>query len=101
MAERITLSEAHVVTMKRAVRLRFDKARGIQTLLAPERVLVLNEASVMILNALDGRPLGLILDDFATKFAAPRDVIATDVIQLLQDFIDKGYLDAKEQLEAK
>lgn len=101
MAERITLTEDHVVTLKRAVRLRFDKARGIQTLLAPERVVVLNEASVMILNALDGRRLGAILDDFAAKFAAPREVIAGDVLQLLQDFTDKGYLDAKVPLETK
>lgn len=95
MAERITLGEDHVVKMKRAVRLRFDKARGIQTLLAPERVLVLNEASVMILNALDGRSLGQILDDFAEKFAAPREQIAGDVMTMLQDFTDKGYLEVK------
>ncbi|RWR04556.1 pyrroloquinoline quinone biosynthesis peptide chaperone PqqD [Paenirhodobacter populi] len=93
MAERITLTEAHIVKMKRSVRLRFDKARGIQTMLAPERVVVLNETSVMILEALDGRSIGAILDDFAAKFTAPREAIAADVMTMLQDFTDKGYLE--------
>ncbi|HEY0212878.1 MAG TPA: pyrroloquinoline quinone biosynthesis peptide chaperone PqqD [Paenirhodobacter sp.] len=95
MPERIALNETHVITLKRAARLRFDKARSIHTLLAPERVVVLNETSVMILEALDGRPLGQIIDAFAAKFAAPRALIATDVVTMLQDFTDKGYLEAK------
>ncbi len=95
MPEHIELTEAHVLTLKRAVRLRFDTARSIHTLLAPERVVVLNETSVMILKALDGRALGLIIDGFAETFAAPRPLIAGDVTAMLQDFADKGYLDVK------
>ncbi|NPD14824.1 pyrroloquinoline quinone biosynthesis peptide chaperone PqqD [Xinfangfangia sp. D13-10-4-6] len=93
MSERITLTEAMVVRLKRSSRLRFDKARGIHTLLVPERVVVLNESSVMIIEALDGRSIGAILDDFAVKFTAPREVIAADLLKMLQDFTDKGYLD--------
>jgi pyrroloquinoline quinone biosynthesis protein D len=93
MAERILIREDHVIRLKRAVRLRSDKARGIETLLAPERVVVLNDSSVMILKALDGRQLHEILDDFAARFNAPRDLIASDVMTMLQDFADKGYLE--------
>lgn len=93
MSDRIILTEAMVPRLKRSARLRFDKARGIHTLLVPERVVVLNESSVMIIEALDGRSIGAILDDFAVKFTAPREVIAGDVVSLLQDFTDKGYLE--------
>ncbi|WP_374293114.1 pyrroloquinoline quinone biosynthesis peptide chaperone PqqD [Paenirhodobacter enshiensis] len=93
MAERIELTEAHVVRLKRSVRQRHDKARGIDTLLAPERVVVLDQTSVMIVEALDGRSIGAILDDFAARFAAPRALIAKDVLTMLQDFADKGYLE--------
>ena len=93
MAERIIITEDHIIRLKRAVRLRSDKARGIETLLAPERVVVLNDSSVMILKALDGRALRDILDDFAARFNAPRELIASDVMAMLQDFTDKGYLE--------
>lgn len=93
MTERVILGEASVARLKRASRLRYDKAREIHTLLAPERVVVLNETSVMILEALDGRALGAIIDDFAARFDAPRETIAQDVTAMLQDFTDKGYLE--------
>lgn len=93
MVERIELNRAHVVRLKRSARLRYDKARDIHTLLAPERVVVLNATSVMIIEALDGRDLDAILDDFAVRYDAPRELIAKDVITMLQDFADKGYLE--------
>lgn len=93
MTTRVEISENMVLRLRRSVRLRFDKARGIQTLLAPERVVVLNDTSVMILEALDGRSLGAIIDGFAAQFAAPRDQIAADVTAMMQDFADKGYLE--------
>ena len=38
------------------------------------------------------RSVAGIIDELATKYAAPRDVIATDVVAMLQDLADKGFL---------
>ena len=38
------------------------------------------------------------IDQLAAKYAAPRDAIATDVIAMLQDLADKGFLtEAREK----
>jgi pyrroloquinoline quinone biosynthesis protein D len=47
------------------------------------------------LKLVDGeRPVDAIIDDLAVRFAAPRPVIATDVMAMLQDLADKGVVRA-------
>ena len=77
--------------LPRGVRLREDKVRDRWVLLAPERVVKVNPIAVEILKLVDGkRTLGGIIDDLAARFAAPREVLTTDVEAMLLDLADKG-----------
>lgn len=70
---------------------RFDKVRDAWVLLAPERLFQPDETAVEILKLIDGvRNMGVIADLLAARFNAPRDLILTDVLALLQDLADKG-----------
>jgi pyrroloquinoline quinone biosynthesis protein D len=85
------LSPESVPALPRGVRLRFDKVRNVWTLLAPERVLMPDEIAVEILKRCDGEAsVAAIVDDLARAFSAPREEIAADVQELLQDLADKG-----------
>jgi pyrroloquinoline quinone biosynthesis protein D len=77
------------------VKFRHDETRGRWVVLAPERLLLPDEPAVEILKLIDGaRSVDALLDALAEKFAAPRAVIAGDVLPLLQDLVDKGVLAA-------
>jgi pyrroloquinoline quinone biosynthesis protein D len=77
------------------VRFRFDELRGKWVVLAPERLLLPDEPGVAILELVDGsRSVDQIVDALVARFGAPRETIATDVIEFLQDFADKGVLAA-------
>ena len=93
------LAEASRPVLARYARLHFDKARDRWVLLVPERVMVPDETAVEILQLCDGvRSLADIVDHLAEKYVADREAIATDVIALLQDLADKGFLlDAGEE----
>jgi pyrroloquinoline quinone biosynthesis protein D len=50
-----------------------------------------DEPAVEILKLVDGaRCLGVIIDDLAVRFDAPRAQIAGDVVTMLHDLADKG-----------
>jgi pyrroloquinoline quinone biosynthesis protein D len=75
------------------VRFRFDETRKAWVVLAPERLLLPDEQAIEILRLIDGeRDVDAIIDDLATRFDAPRDVIAGDVLPMLQDLVDKRVL---------
>jgi pyrroloquinoline quinone biosynthesis protein D len=85
-----SVSPDSVPALPRGVRLRFDKVRNVWTLLAPERVLMPDEIAVEILRRCDGKAtVRAIVDDLARTFSAPREEIAADVEELLQDLADK------------
>jgi pyrroloquinoline quinone biosynthesis protein D len=85
--------EAAVPVFATGVKFRFDTVRNAWIVLAPERLFLPDEQAVEILKLVDGtRSLGAIIDDLATHFAAPRDLIAGDVATMLQDLADKGVL---------
>ena len=74
-------------------RFRFDKVRQAWIVLAPERLLLPDEHAVEILRLIDGaRDVDVIIDELAGRFEAPRDVIAGDVLPMLQDLVDKKVL---------
>ena len=74
---------------------RFDEVRQAWIVLAPERLLLPDEQAVEILQMVDGeRTVNNIIDDLARRYEAPRDVIAVDVVKMLQDLIDKKVLRA-------
>ncbi|ARO15494.1 coenzyme PQQ synthesis protein D (pyrroloquinoline quinone biosynthesis protein D)(PqqD) [Ketogulonicigenium robustum] len=92
----LTITEDLPLRLHRQVRLRWDKARGLWLLLAPEKILVPDETCVAVLQELDGGPLAGAIDRLAAKYNAPRDVIAADVIDVLQDLANRGYLLSEE-----
>ena len=74
---------------------RFDEVRQAWIVLAPERLFLPDEQAVEILQMVDGeRTVDNIIDDLARRYEAPRDVIAGDVVKMLQDLIDKKVLRA-------
>lgn len=95
----ISVSEASRPVLPRHARLKFDETRKVWVILAPERVLAPDEIAVEILQLCDGiRSVAEMIDQLAAKYAAPRDAIATDVIAMLRDLADKGFLtEAREK----
>jgi pyrroloquinoline quinone biosynthesis protein D len=95
----ISVSEASRPVLPRHTKLRFDETRQVWVILAPERVLAPDEIAVEVLKLCDGvRSVGAMVDQLTEKYAAPREAIATDVIAMLQDLADKGFLtEAREK----
>jgi coenzyme PQQ biosynthesis protein PqqD len=77
--------------LARGVRLRFDKARDVWVLLAPEKVLMPDQIAIEILKRCDGKAtVSAIVDDLAATFGADRAQVASDVQGFLRDLADKG-----------
>jgi len=89
----IIVSEASRPVLPRHAKLKFDETRKVWVILAPERVLAPDEIAVEVLQLCDGvRSVAEMADQLAQKYAAPREAIAVDVIAMLQDLADKGFL---------
>ncbi|MBI5130239.1 MAG: pyrroloquinoline quinone biosynthesis peptide chaperone PqqD [Rhodopseudomonas palustris] len=100
MASRnITVSESSRPVLPRHAKLRFDETRQRWVILAPERVLAPDDIAVEILQLCDGaRDVAAIIDVLAAKYTADRAEIGTDVLSMLQDLADKGFLtEAREK----
>jgi pyrroloquinoline quinone biosynthesis protein D len=95
----IEVSEASRPVLPRHAKLKFDETRKVWVILAPERVLAPDEIAVEVLKLCDGkRSVAEMVDLLAAKYAAPREAIATDVVAMLQDLADKGFLtEAREK----
>jgi pyrroloquinoline quinone biosynthesis protein D len=95
----ISVSEASRPVLPRHAKLRFDETRQRWVILAPERVLAPDEIAVEILQLCDGaRNVAEMIDQLAAKYAAERAAIGADVIAMLQDLADKGFLtEAREK----
>ena len=95
----ISVSEASRPVLPRHARLKFDETRKVWVILAPERILAPDEIAVEVLKLCDGaRSVADIADQLAQKYAAPREAIMADVIAMLQDLADKGFLtEAREK----
>ena len=95
----ISVSETSRPVLPRHARLKFDDTRKVWVILAPERVLAPDEIAVEVLRLCDGvRSVGDIVDQLAIKYAAPREAISVDVIAMLQELADKGFLtEAREK----
>ena len=95
----ISVSETSRPILPRHAKLKFDATRQVWVVLAPERVLAPDEIAVEVLQLCDGvRSVADMIDLLAEKYAAPREAIGTDVIAMLQDLADKGFLtEARER----
>ncbi|GBF26039.1 coenzyme PQQ synthesis protein D [bacterium MnTg02] len=79
--------------LPRFVKLQHDKGRDRWVLLAPERILTPDEIAVAVLRLCDGeRSVGNIASELAEEYDAPAGQILADIIELVQNLADKGYL---------
>jgi pyrroloquinoline quinone biosynthesis protein D len=95
----ISVSEQSRPVLPRHAKLKFDETRQLWVILAPERVLAPDEIAVEILQLCNGvRSVAEIIDQLAAKYTAERAAIGADVIAMLQDLADKGFLtEAREK----
>lgn len=91
-SRKLSVTEASRPVLPRHAQLKFDKTRERWVILAPERVLAPDEIAVEVLQLCDGRSVAQMVDQLAVKYAAPREDIGADVVGMLQDLADKGFL---------
>ena len=92
-AGRPFIESSAVLSFAPHVRFRFDETRKAWIVLAPERLLLPDEQAVEILRLIDGeRDVDAIINELAGRFDATREVIAGDVLPMLQDLVDKKVL---------
>ena len=90
----LILTEEHIPKLPRHAKLRFDEARKKWIINAPERVFELDEIAGEVMQLVNGESsISVIIDNLVKKFdGAPRDVIAKDVLTMLQPLADKGFI---------
>ncbi|MGQ9367657.1 pyrroloquinoline quinone biosynthesis peptide chaperone PqqD [Azospirillum sp. A39] len=97
------VAEDDRVRLAPGVVLRHDRTRDQWVLLGPERIVVLDEPSLETVRACAadangkgggtvGGTVGEGIDRLAAAFDAPRDDIAGDVLELLEDLRNRGFL---------
>jgi pyrroloquinoline quinone biosynthesis protein D len=81
--------------LARHVKFTFDDVRQRWLILAPERLLTPSDTAVAVLKLCDGQtPVDQVASVLASEFEAPQQTILADIIPVLQDLADKGYLKA-------
>jgi pyrroloquinoline quinone biosynthesis protein D len=92
-AERLVVDRQTKPHLPTYLKLRNDQGRGRWVLLAPERVLTPDQTAVAVLKLCDGkRTVDEIAETLAKEYSAPVEIIAKDVLELLQALADKGYI---------
>jgi pyrroloquinoline quinone biosynthesis protein D len=82
-----------VPALRRGVRRQFDRTRNSPILMAPERVIVLDEIADAIIEAFKpGATVSDIVAGLATRFGAPAQEIEDDVIAFIRELNDKGLI---------
>lgn len=95
MPERMSVDGGAVLRFAPHVRFRFDETRRAWVVLAPERLLLPDEQAVEILRLIDGeRAVDGVIDELVRRYEAPREVIADDVVKMLQNLVHKKVLQA-------
>ena len=89
-----TVKERAVPIIPKHVKFRFNEPRKEWVILAPERLVKLDPIAVEILQLVDGeRKVKKIAEELAKKFNAPIETILADVIEMLQNLSDKGFIE--------
>ena len=87
-----------VPSFARGYRLRHDAVRGVTVVLAPERLITLNDPSVAVLQLVDGeRTVAEIAAALAARFEAPVEIVEADVRALLRDLQREGAIQLSER----
>ena len=94
MTDILKIDEDVVPRFPKHVRFKFNEPRKEGVILAPERLVKLDDIAVEILKLVDGKvSVGEISTDLSKKFNAPKEVIMKDVIEMLQELSDKGFIE--------
>lgn len=89
---RVYVDEQSRLKLPRGVRLARDP-EGRPILLAPERVLVLDDEAYAVLTKLDGAaPVADIAGAVAAEYETDTTAVIADVTELLQILADRGYV---------
>ena len=92
-ARRFAIGEESRPTFPRYARLHQDRTRRRLVILAPERVYEVDAIGAAVLKLCDGeRRVADIVSELAAIYSAPAEVIAKDVVKLLQGLADKRLL---------
>jgi len=84
---------ASVPQLARGVRLRHDPVRDAWVMLAPERVLFPDAIALEVLRRSDGAVgVEAIAEDLSRAFEADVETVRADVIELLQELCDGGFV---------
>jgi pyrroloquinoline quinone biosynthesis protein D len=88
------LAVQDVPRLPRGVKLRFDEVRGKHVLLAPERAFGLDDVAVAVVQLVDGqRSVSEIIDALAQRYEEDREVVAGDVVAMLDDLLTKRVIE--------
>ena len=94
MTDILKISENVKPKFPKHVKFRHNKARDEWVILAPERLVKLDQVAVEVLKLVDGQnSVNQISEQLSKKFNAPRETIIEDVIVMLQELSDKGFIE--------
>jgi pyrroloquinoline quinone biosynthesis protein D len=94
MTEARRIDPATVPQFMPGVRLQFSEPRQQWIVQAPERVLMPDEIAVAVLRRCDGSAsIEAIAAALAEEYGAPRQAVQDDVLEMLQDLVDKGVVE--------
>ncbi|HYF88382.1 pyrroloquinoline quinone biosynthesis peptide chaperone PqqD [Azospirillum sp.] len=89
------IGESDRLRLAPGVMLRNDRRRGEWMLMAPERLLVLDEMALAVVRACVGTEVADVaagIDRLTAEYDAPRGEVAADVLEMLTDLRNKGYV---------
>lgn len=93
MSESSAVEGSTVLRFASHARFRFDEVRQAWIVLMPERLLLPDDQAVAILRLVDGETAAdAIIDRLAREYEAPREIVAADVLKMLQDLVEKKVL---------
>ena len=94
MTDILKIDEKTIPKFPKHVKFRHNKARNEWVILAPERLVKLDPIAVEILQLVDGeKDVKMITSLLSNKFNAPEETILSDVIEMLQNLSDKGFIE--------
>ena len=94
MTDILKVDDKTIPKFPKHVRFRHNKARDEWVVLAPERLVKLDPIAVEILKLVDGeKEVKMIATILSKKFNAPEETIISDIIEMLQNLSDKGFIE--------
>ena len=94
MIDTLKITDLIVPRFPKHVKFKYNKPRNEWVILAPERLVKLDDIAVEILKLVDGKQsVSKIAQILSEKFNAPIETIKSDTIEMLQSLSDKGFIE--------